>query len=49
MKREKSGLTYARKEMMRSGMSLNVNGLWEEAQLFPRLWEIIKKYPNHYA
>jgi hypothetical protein len=47
--RDRSGLTYARKAMIRTGLSLNLNGLWEGAQLFPRLQEIIKKYPNHYA
>lgn len=31
--RDKSGLSYARKAMIRTGMSFNVNGLWEEKQL----------------
>jgi hypothetical protein len=35
--------------MLRTGLLLNVNGLWEEAQLFPRLQEIIEKHPNHYS
>eukprot|EP00474_Spongospora_subterranea_P005517 CRZ05975.1 hypothetical protein [Spongospora subterranea] len=46
--RDRQGLTYARKAMIRCGLSLNINGLWEESQLFPVLQEIIKKYPEHY-
>lgn len=33
--------------MKRVGLPLNVSGLWEKRQLFPRLQKIVKKYGNH--
>ena len=34
--RDADGIRYARKAMIRTGMGLNINGQWEERQLFPR-------------
>ncbi|DAZ94459.1 TPA: hypothetical protein N0F65_003495 [Lagenidium giganteum] len=42
-KRDKNGLNYAQKTMIRCGMSLGADGKWSTAQLFPHLQEIIKK------
>ncbi|DAZ98024.1 TPA: hypothetical protein N0F65_004514 [Lagenidium giganteum] len=44
-KRDKNGLNYAQKAMIRCGMSLGADGKWSTAQLFPHLQEIILKYP----
>lgn len=48
MQKDENGLTYARKAMIRTGLALNVNGIWEESQLFPKLQEIIKKHRSHF-
>lgn len=39
--RDINGLTFARKAMIRCGLSLDVNGVWHEKQLSPELQEII--------
>lgn len=41
--RDRNGLSYARKAMIRTGMSLNVNGLWQESQLADDLQHIIAR------
>lgn len=46
--RDEDGLSYARKAMIRTGMALNINGRWEETQLFPRLQQIIATHRNHF-
>ena len=46
--RDKNGVSYARKAMIRTGMSLNVNGLWEEGQLTVDLQQIIAKHKVHF-
>ena len=46
--RTSEGITYARKAMIRCGMSLNLNGKWEEDQLSNELQEIVAKYRNHF-
>ncbi|KAE8966437.1 hypothetical protein PR001_g28407, partial [Phytophthora rubi] len=48
-KRDQNGINYARKAMMRCGLSLSVDGTWRTTQLFPHLLEIIKKYPEEFA
>ena len=45
--RDKDGLSYARKAMIRTGMALNVNGNWEEGQLFDELRAIVAEYRCH--
>ncbi|KAE8880253.1 hypothetical protein PF003_g35736 [Phytophthora fragariae] len=47
-KRDKNGINYARKTMMRCGLSLGVDGNWCTTQLFPHLQEIVKKYPAEF-
>ena len=42
--RDKNGHFYARKAMVRTGLSLNFNGKWEEAQLSRELQEIVAKH-----
>ena len=37
-------ISYARKAMIRSGMSLAIDGTWNIHQLFPHLQDIIEKY-----
>lgn len=46
--RDENGLSFAYKAMIRTGMALNVTGRWEEAQLFPRLQQIIAKHRKHF-
>ncbi|KAG3156171.1 hypothetical protein PC128_g21935 [Phytophthora cactorum] len=48
-KRDESWISYARKAMMRCGLSLSVDGTWSTAQLFPHLQEIITRYPQEFA
>ena len=38
---DRTGLTYARKAMIRTGLALNLKGLWEEKQLSYELQAII--------
>jgi hypothetical protein len=40
--------TYARKSMIRCGLSLDLNGVWCVNQLFPELQRIVKEYPSHF-
>jgi hypothetical protein len=42
------GMTYARKSMMRCGLSTDQDGVWRCEQLFLELQEIIMQYPNHF-
>ena len=44
--RDKNGHSYARKAMVRTGLSLNFNGKWKEAQLSLELQEIVAKHRN---
>ena len=32
--RDEEGICYTRKSMIRTGMALNINGQWEDRQLF---------------
>ena len=43
------GISYARKAMIRCGLALNINGIWETKQLFPHLQNIISKYSRNFA
>lgn len=47
-KKDKHGLNYARKAMIRCGLSLGVDGTWKPSQLFPHLQVIISKFPEHF-
>ncbi|CDF38688.1 unnamed protein product [Chondrus crispus] len=46
--RDKNGVSFARKSMIRTGLSLNLNGLWEEKQLSSELQAIISKHRVHF-
>lgn len=42
--RDEKGVKYMWKDMIRCGLALNLNRIWEYSQLFPHLQEIIKRY-----
>ncbi|CAM6117144.1 unnamed protein product [Calypogeia fissa] len=46
--RDKNGISYAKKAMIRCGLALNLNGRWEIDQLSPELQNVIRKYPEHF-
>jgi len=45
---DKNGVSFARKAMVMTGMSLNYNGQWEEKQLTQELQAIIANYRGHF-
>eukprot|EP00644_Phytophthora_capsici_P005978 jgi/Phyca11/98043/e_gw1.2.1094.1 len=47
--RDKNNVNYARKAMIRCGLSLDVDGVWRTEQLFSHLQVIIKKFPDQFA
>ena len=47
--RDGEGFSFARKEMVRTGISLNTSARWEVCQLFPKLQNIVSKYRNHFG
>lgn len=47
-KRDSEGILLIRKAMIRCGMALNLNGIWEERQLSPELQNIINKYRDNF-
>lgn len=46
--RDGNGITYGRKAMIRTGIALNINGLWEEGQFSPKLQEIINRHRDYF-
>jgi len=46
--RDQTGLTYARKVMIRCGLSLDITREWHEKQLNPDLQIIIEKHRQHF-
>lgn len=46
--RDRDNVLYTRKAMIRCGMALNINGVWEETQLFPHLQNIVAKYRENF-
>lgn len=46
--RDSDGMSYARKAMIKCGMSLNTTDRWEECQLFEQLQDIIAEHRNHF-
>ena len=46
--RDVAWISYARKAMIRCGLSLDVSGRWHEKQLSPQLQQIIYKYRRHF-
>ena len=47
--RDSQGLTFARKAMIRCGLSLDVTGQWHIGQLNPDLQNIIKNQQPHFG
>ncbi len=45
---DQTGLTYARKAMIRYGLSLDIIGEWHEKQLNPDLQIVIEKHRQHF-
>lgn len=46
--RDKNGLTYARKAMIRTGISRGLDGSWSEGKLSDDLQAIIAKYRTYF-
>ena len=46
--RDVNGISYARKAMIRCGLSLDVSGKWHVGQLSPELQGIIAKHRLHF-
>lgn len=46
--RDANRLTYARKAMIRTGLSLDVDGVWRVEQLYPELQQIVEKYHEEF-
>jgi len=46
--RDKNGVSYARKAMMRYGLSLDLNGQWQIFPLFPHLQRIIVNHKDFF-
>lgn len=43
------GMTYARKAMIRCGMSLDTNGSWSVDQIFPHLKNIVNEFLQYFG
>ncbi|KAE9037386.1 hypothetical protein PF005_g18230 [Phytophthora fragariae] len=48
LQKDKNGMSYARKAMIRCGLSLGIDGTWSVTQLYPHLQEIVKKHRSHF-
>ncbi|KUF82788.1 hypothetical protein AM587_10006334 [Phytophthora nicotianae] len=48
LQKDKKGMSYARKAMIRCGLSLGIDGTWSIDQLYPHLREIISKHRAHF-
>ena len=46
--KDKNGVSYARKAMIRCGLGLDLDGEWQESHLFPELQMIIKNHRAHF-
>ena len=46
--KDKDGVSYARKAMIRCGLGLDLDGEWQESQLFPELQMIINNHRAHF-
>ena len=46
--KDKNGVSYARKAMIRYGLGLDLDGEWQDSQLFPELQMIIKNHRAHF-
>ena len=48
LQRDKNGVSFARKAMIRCGLSLDITGQWHVKQLSVELQQIIDTYRNHF-
>ncbi|ETO99823.1 hypothetical protein F441_22753 [Phytophthora nicotianae CJ01A1] len=48
LQKDKNGMSYACKAMIRCGLSLGIDGTWTVEQLYPHLQEIIAKHRAHF-
>lgn len=48
VERDTDGVTFVRKAMVRCGLALSLNGVWEEKQLFTELQRITQKYKANF-
>lgn len=46
--KDEDGVSLVRKGMIRCGLGQNLNGVWEQEQLFPHLQAIIKRFPDEF-
>lgn len=46
--KDRNGISYARKAMMMTGLSLGMDGRWSESQLSDQIQRIIAKHRNHF-
>ena len=46
--RDDNGISYARKAMLRCGLSLDISGEWRVEQLFLQLQDIIRRHREHF-
>lgn len=46
--KDKDGINYARRAMIRTGMALDTDGVWRESQLRGDLQDIISKHRDHF-
>ncbi|EGZ12175.1 hypothetical protein PHYSODRAFT_515705 [Phytophthora sojae] len=46
--KDKNGMSYARKAMIRCGLSLGIDGTWSVAQLYPHLQDVVAKHRAHF-
>ena len=47
-RRDREGITYARRAMIRTRMALSIEGVWKENQLSEKLQLIVVKHRNHF-
>ncbi|KUF83962.1 hypothetical protein AM587_10004533 [Phytophthora nicotianae] len=48
LQKDKKGMSYTWKAMIRCGLSLGIDGTWSIDQLYPHLREIISKHRSHF-
>ena len=46
--KDKSGVSYTRKAMIRCGLGLDLDGEWQESQFFPELQIKINNHQAHF-
>lgn len=46
--RDKDGVLFVRKAIIRCGIACNLNGRWEVGQLYPHLQNIVSNYGDNF-